>query len=252
MLCHSADELVTNIYPGIAMLDTRETHEGYFSERTILAPRNEEVAALNDLLLGKFPGRVMEYQSADSVEVEQGADADVVYPVEFLNTINASGLPLSKLKLKVGCPVMILRNLDPRRGLCNGTRAILLHASQHVLEVKIIGGDFGDERDRKAFIPCIDLVEEETAALPFKFRRHQFPLRLAFAMTINKAQGQSVRHVGIDLQTPVFTHGQLYVALSRCTSSLRIKALLKDASGLQPQEQQKETKNIVYPEALLD
>ncbi|KIL54493.1 hypothetical protein M378DRAFT_1055673 [Amanita muscaria Koide BX008] len=252
MLCHSVDGLVMSIYPGITMLDAQETHEQYFLERTILAPRNDEVAALNGVLLDKMPGRVIEYQSADSLEVEQGADADVNYPVEFLNTINASGLPPSKLRLKIGCPIMILRNLDPRRGLCNGTRAILLRASQRVLEVKVIGGDFEDERDRRAFIPRIDLVEEETVDIPFKFRRRQFPVRLAFAMTVNKAQGQSVKHVGLDLQTPVFTHGQLYVALSRCTSSLRIKVLLKDVSGEQLHEQQTETKNIVYPEALLD
>ena len=64
-------------------------------------------------------------------------------------------------------------------------------------------------------------------------------------MTINKAQGQSVDHVGLDLRTNVFAHGQLYVALSRCTSSQRIKALFKNNSTTV-------TKNIVYPEVLLD
>ena len=65
-----------------------------------------------------------------------------------------------------------------------------------------------------------------------------------FSMTINKAQGQSVDHVGLDLRTDIFAHGQLYVALSRCTLSQRIKALFKnDASTV--------TKNIVYPEVLL-
>lgn len=62
-------------------------------------------------------------------------------------------------------------------------------------------------------------------------------------MTINKAQGQSVDNVGLDLRTDVFAHGQLYVALSRCTSSQRIKVLLKNDTTV--------TKNIVYPEVLL-
>jgi ATP-dependent exoDNAse (exonuclease V) alpha subunit len=63
-------------------------------------------------------------------------------------------------------------------------------------------------------------------------------------MTINKSQGQSVTHVGLDLQTPVFSHGQLYVALSRCTSGQRIKVLFPDD---QPHTK---TTNIVYPEVL--
>lgn len=74
--------------------------------------------------------------------------------------------------------------------------------------------------------------------------RRQFPIKLAYAMTINKAQGQSVKYVGIDLRTPVFTHGQLYVALSRCTAFHRISILL-------PPEQEATTTNIVYPEVLL-
>src|SRR3984885_14408421 len=60
---------------------------------------------------------------------------------------------------------------------------------------------------------------------PFTLQRCQFPPHLAFAMTINKSQGQSLKLVGIDLRSPVFSHGQLYVALSRCPSVQRIKVL---------------------------
>jgi hypothetical protein len=58
-------------------------------------------------------------------------------------------------------------------------------------------------------------------------RQRGRPVRLAFSITINKSQGQSVDHIGLDLCTDVFAHGQLYVALSRCTSSQRVKALFK-------------------------
>ena len=81
--------------------------------------------------------------------------------------------------------------------------------------------------------------------LPFTLPHLQFPLQLAFSMTINKSQGQSVWFVGIDLCSPVFTHGQLYVALSRATSGSQVKVLL-------PQEEAGTvTKNVVYREALL-
>ncbi|THU82772.1 helicase, partial [Dendrothele bispora CBS 962.96] len=64
-------------------------------------------------------------------------------------------------------------------------------------------------------------------------------------ISINKAQGQSVIHVGIDLRVPVFTHGQLYVAFSRATSCARVKVLLPEKEPLS------QTKNIVYPEVLI-
>ncbi|KAI3938443.1 hypothetical protein MKW98_015342 [Papaver atlanticum] len=75
--------------------------------------------------------------------------------------------------------------------------------------------------------------------------RRQFPVRVAYAMTINKSQGQSVKYVGIDLKTPVFSHGQLYVALSRCTAANRITVLLDEKN------EDLETTNIVFPEVLL-
>ncbi len=64
-------------------------------------------------------------------------------------------------------------------------------------------------------------------------------------MTINKSQGQSVTYVGLDLCTPVFSHGQLYVAFSHYTSGQRIQALFPDT------EKGTNTMNIIYPEALL-
>ncbi len=65
-------------------------------------------------------------------------------------------------------------------------------------------------------------------------------------MTINKSQGQSVKYVGLDLRSPVFTHGQFYVAISRATSVHRIKAIWD------PVNPSPVTKNIVYNEVLLD
>jgi ATP-dependent exoDNAse (exonuclease V) alpha subunit len=65
-------------------------------------------------------------------------------------------------------------------------------------------------------------------------------------MTINKSQGQSVKHVGLDLSSSVFTHGQFYVAVSRVTSVSNIKAIWNE------QEEKAITKNIVYTEVLLD
>ena len=94
-------------------------------------------------------------------------------------------------------------------------------------------------------IPQIPLSPSSTADLPFEFRRTQFPLRLAFAMTITKSQGQTLRYVGLCLTEPVFTHGQLYVALSRVTDGANLQMIVPDT-----EEACKEgkIKNVVYSE----
>jgi hypothetical protein len=118
---------------------------------------------------------------------------------------------------------------------------IVERMSDRVLEVRILGGDHHGE---VAFIPCIKLIPSDMGEYTFKFRRRQFPVRLAFAMTINKAQGQSVRYVGLDLRQPCFAHGQLYVALSRATSYSQIRVLLPDSVY--------STTNVVYKDVIID
>jgi PIF1-like helicase len=220
---NSLENLIQAIYGDLNEINLQQPNDQFFAERTILCGRNEAVDALNVKILNKLAGEEKVFVSSDSREREGGADGDMEYPVEFLNSINLSGMPLSKLRLKLGVPIMILRNLDQKNGLCNGTRAILTHIGRRLLQVRILGGDHAG---KSAFIPRIAIRSDED--LPFVLRRVQFPIRLSFSMTINKSQGQSVRYVGLQLQDPVFTHGQLYVALSRCTSQHRIKALLSD------------------------
>ena len=79
----------------------------------------------------------------------------------------------------------------------------------------------------------------------FQFKRRQFPVRLTFALSINKAQGKSVKYIGLDLWTPVLAHGQLYVALSSATASCNVKILLP-CDATEPV-----THNVVYPDVLL-
>jgi ATP-dependent exoDNAse (exonuclease V) alpha subunit len=102
----------------------------------------------------------------------------------------------------------------------------------------------GEHAGLKVFIPQISNQPTEDQ-VAFKFTRRQFLVRLCFAMTINKSQGQSVKHVGLDLRTPVFTHGQFYVGVSRVTSRDNIKVIWDDKAT------EASTKNIVYSEVLL-
>ena len=233
--------LIESIYPGIQRANLPE---GYFSERTILCGVNNDVDTLNHKVLDRFPGILKELHSADYIPTtEQSGEDDAMlnYPVEYLNDINCSGLPLAHLKLKIGCPVMILRNIDAAYGVCNGSRAILRQAGSRVLELELLTGSHAGER---VFIPRIFNTPSEDQ-LAFKFIRRQFPIRLCFSMTINKSQGQSVRYVGLDLRAPVFSHGQFYVGISRVTSVQNIKVIWDD------EEREARTKNIVYSEVLL-
>ena len=138
---------------------------------------------------------------------------------EVLNTLNPSGLPLCKLELKIGSPLMLLHNLDPRNGICNGTCLRLLRSTCHILKCRVLSGD---NANSVVFIPCMAL-DAGLSDSPIPFCCLQFPVHLAYAMTINKSQGQTVEHVGLNLMSSVFSHGQLYVALSHCTHPRNIK-----------------------------
>ncbi|XP_052622746.1 uncharacterized protein LOC111918641 [Lactuca sativa] len=189
----------------------------YFQERAILAPKNEVVQEINDCLLSLFPGEQKEYLSSDSLcqseFVHDEFDANLYSP-DVLNGLKVSGLPNHKLILKVGVPVMLLRNIDQKNGLCNGTRLQVKSLGKCVIEAVIL---FGSNIRNQTFIPRMSLTPSEDKTL-FKFQRRQFPLAVCFAMTINKSQGQSLSKVGLFLKEPVFTHGQLYFVLSRVQS----------------------------------
>ncbi|KDR70857.1 hypothetical protein GALMADRAFT_47380, partial [Galerina marginata CBS 339.88] len=90
----------------------------------------------------------------------------------------------------------LLRNLDPAQGLCNGTRLVITKMGGRVLEARVLGGEHDGEL---VMIPRIAVPSSTTSSHSFRFTRIQFPIRLAFALSINKAQGQSVRHIGIYL-----------------------------------------------------
>ena len=238
---HSQSALLDDIYPidELRRVDERTT---FFRGRAILCTRNDAATKLNNMVLNNLGGPQAEekvYESADRVgDDDQGLGREL--PPAYLASLSPSGIPPASLRLRKGTPVMLLRNLYAQHGLCNGTRLIVTQLLQRGVVARIDGGDYdGDVH----FIPRIDCSTTEDD-LPFKLFRRQLPLRLCFAMTINKAQGQTLQTVGVDLRSPVFSHGQLYVALSRVTDVRRLRVLL-------PDDGTRKTINEVYEEVLI-
>jgi ATP-dependent DNA helicase PIF1 len=135
---------------------------------------------------------------------------------------------------------MLLRNLDQSEGLCNGTRLTVTKLEDHVIAAKIITGkNIGQE----LYIPRMPMSPSQSP-WPFKLMRRQFPIMVSFAMTINKSQGQSLDYLGLYLPRDVFSHGQLYVALSRVKSKQGLKILIHDQSNIPMNH----TTNVVFKE----
>ncbi|PIA25570.1 hypothetical protein AQUCO_11100024v1 [Aquilegia coerulea] len=208
--CKSTMDLLFKVYPNLNVEEVAT--ETYLQERSILSARSDDVATFNELAINQFPGELHEYLAADkAIEDDQPIEnRGNSISNENMQALDPPSLPPFKLQLKVGCPIMLLRNLQPRDGLCNGTRLMVIQFATRVIEAKILNGSHAGNY---VFIPRITL-QPSVSETPFQMARRQFPVRLAFAMTINKSQGQSVKYVGIDLRNHVFSHGQLYVALS--------------------------------------
>jgi len=185
---------------------------------------------INYLIQEKLPGAVTSYKSVDSALNEDDA---INYPVEFLNSLEPSSMPPHYLNLKVGSLIILLWNLNAPK-LCNGTRLAVKRLMPNLIEATILTGKAKGE---VVLIPRIPLIPTD---MSFEFKRLQFPLRLSFAMSMYKAQEQTLQVCGLNLEEPCFSHGQIYVACSRVGTP--------NCLFVYPPNGQ--TKNIVYPNVL--
>ncbi|GFX44715.1 ATP-dependent DNA helicase [Trichonephila clavipes] len=226
-IVNSPDELLYEVYPKIQQ---NFKDQDWLSHRAILASRNDVVEKINVTIQKQLPGQEYACKSIDCILND---DEAVQYPIEFLNSIQTSDLQAHNLILKVGAPIILIRNIDAPR-LCNGTRLIRKMLMQHVIQATVLTVCAKGE---DVFIPRIPIIPSDNT---IQFKRVQFPLKLCFFMTINKSQGQSLGIAGIDLQTPCFSHGQLYVACSRVSKEENLFVHTPNGTA----------KNVVYHIAL--
>ncbi|CAI0422978.1 unnamed protein product [Linum tenue] len=218
----------------------------YLATRAIITPKNTTVTEINSYMLQQVPGITKTYYSSDSLQqsTETFASFEDCYPTEFLNTLTFNGVPDHELILKNYTPIMLLRNLNPGLGLCNGTRIMITSLGDNVIRGTIMGGS----NDTDDVIITRIVLNIENSRWPFILKRRQFPVRLCYGMTINKSQGQTLDKVGIYLPDPVFSHGQLYVGVSRVRSTNGLRILIDNPADI-PGDY---TRNIVFREAFTD
>ncbi|CAN1249081.1 ATP-dependent DNA helicase pif1 [Linum perenne] len=234
-------DIVKATYPDILH---NYQNAAYLASRAVLAPHHDMVHKVNAHVLSLIPGEEITYLSSDSIDSEKGKQNVIhpEFPNELLNSLQIPGFPDHEIKLKVGVPIILLRNIDQAAGLCNGTRMVVKLLGQWFIEAEIISGSNIGE---SVFLPRMTLTTEYLS-LNIVLSRRQYPVAICFAMTINKSQGQTLKQVGLCLQHQVFSHGQLYVALSRVTTRTGLKILSCDVDGNHLNTMQ----NIVYKEIL--
>lgn len=170
----------------------------------ILAPHNEQIDQLNSKILKLMNGKLHTYYSVDYATYKGVNKTDdniyLKFPLETLNSIR-EGLPPYKLELKIHAQVILLRNSSG--GLCNGTRLNIKNLYKYNIEAVILTEE---NIGSTVFIPRITSNTEKNSSFSFTLYRKQFPIRLAFAITINKSQGQDFENLGLYIHKPPFSH----------------------------------------------
>jgi hypothetical protein len=194
---------------------------------TILAATNVQVDRWNQIVqeMNVLPLQTLTSKDTFADVDDPKGHLKVMLTTNVLNELNHTTVPPHVLQLKVNDICLVTRNLSKRYGLANNTRVRILEISPHksVIRVQTLGSD-----PKSATLPRIRFKFRIPYGQSFRMTRVQFPLRLAYCMTYNKSQGQTLQRVLLDVSNPPFAHGHLYVALSRVTNYSDIKIICRE------------------------
>ena len=241
MVCNSPEDLNETVFH-----DFEERHRDptYVCERSILVCLNELAMERNNEMVDRIPGEKFECFSIDYCMEEEDKGR---YDTDTLNQTNASGLPPHLLVLKKYACLILVRSLDPKKGFCNGTRCFLKSTTRNLLVVTPLSG--GDD----ILVPRVPMECTESK-LGIPFIRRQFPILLAYYLTLNRSQGQTLDTVGIELPESVFSHGHVYVGAARTGDPDKLhfyadQTVHEDIAG-ELEEGKTYVRNEVWPEML--
>ena len=194
---------------------------------------NDEISELRAGEAGKRSYLAHNFIGNREAERSDASDpfASEIEDSEFLATTGDNGVPQHNLTLRVGDICFVLRTINKSAGLVTNARVRILSLGVHRIKVTILNSAAeNDGVDITADIPRIRFTYRLGTG-DLEITRKQFPLSLGYAITINKAQGQTLRRVLLDLTTQPFTHGHLYVACSRTRNSSSFYAYVRDRAA---------------------
>lgn len=173
------------------------------SKHCVVTLHNDNVDIINDLVLGRVPGELhtLEGRTLLNHELLECEVDDAFAMTVYLSTLQHSGVPSHVLNLKVGVCVMLTRNLDVSAGLTNGAKVIVKAILTYTLQVSTL------KDGTIHWIPPITFSFITWQGVDVK--RVQFPVRLCFAVTVHRSQGQTLSRVVFYLRRDVFMHGCL-------------------------------------------
>jgi ATP-dependent DNA helicase PIF1 len=202
-------ELIDFVYPPHVL-----AHPVSCTNRAILAPTNLQVDRYNSLILDMIPSEERIYYASDSIKETDEANLSQPLPIlDYLAVKHLPGIPPYALRIKTNTYFRLLRNLSIDRGLVKNARVVIQHLGTRLITITPISND-SSVLSTEVLLPRITFPYDIPSS-PYTLHRKQFALGACYATTFNGSQGLTLDRAGIDLTRSVFSHGQLYTALSR-------------------------------------
>lgn len=212
--------------------------------RVYLAVLNVEARIFNTYVLEKMAGESRTYYSSNVIKETNVHDGRNLPVDNYLNHVECSGVPLHRVEVKVGAICALMQNISFKDGLVKNSKVVVVSMHPRHVMIKTIPRDGSAPKHFALTKRTFEFRQSEGAG--YSILRRQIPLKLAYANTFNGCQSQTLDRIVVDIRNPVFSHGQLYTALSRVRSQrdVRLRQLLEYPV------QAEQVKNIVYDELL--
>lgn len=235
-----AEDLIAFVYPADVLADPLQC-----ARFSLLAPTHHQIEYYNRIVLAQIHGDANSFVSTDSLKEADEAGLDLHASIlDYVALHTPPGMPPNILNIKTNGVYRLLRNLSLDQSLVKNLRLVVKSIGQHLITVRVV-------RPSTAGICSYDSEDLLLPRITFStvlpsghtLLRKQFPMAPAYATTFNSCQGLTLDRVGIDLTVPVFSHGQLYTAMSRVRHRSHCRILLPPG--------QTSTINVTYPEILV-